>query len=522
MKQQTEMQAKKNATLLASSLSRHTAVHASPGFDSLHSPDYAPEGGSVAPEVEQAIRRARGSGQALDMDVRAQMERAFGADFSRVRVHTDDEAGALNRALDARAFTTGEDIFFRQGAYDPGSSSSRELLAHELTHVVQQNGSQVHGRLAVDQPGNRYEQEAHKVARAVIRREVSELEIVGPYSISTLRSDSIQREERAAVVESKRTGESRGQIRSWCDPYAKDQLVAQVFFPTDVDSLDAHDEEVLSDLKTAFEPVVMSQKVLFAILGYADYRGTEKHNKGLSQRRADHVRDFLHLGPLSKSSNFSAYPAGMGESEAPQNIGASPKELQLDRRVDVYSTYVPEKAEKESVPEVLDMLDPLLEGVGEVKRLRPAPDLVTELGKHFLGTLIGLIPGVGGMIASQVYGFYGMIGVEVPGEDPAGHARMIIGDAIQVHLILAEDNLIRKHVAKTQDMRETWEKAAIHHFNWAVNLVQYSKALEGETTFEGFDEFAEKFMESFKRLDNAAREHVKRKEEALQSPWWGY
>jgi hypothetical protein len=69
------------------------------------------------------------------------MERAFGADFSSVKVHTDAEADTLNQELNARAFTTGQDIFFRQGEYSPGSGSGQKLIAHELTHVVQQNGN---------------------------------------------------------------------------------------------------------------------------------------------------------------------------------------------------------------------------------------------------------------------------------------------------------------------------------------------------------------------------------------------
>ena len=126
---------------------------------------------SAAPEVEQAIQQARGGGQALDSGVRAQMEPAFGADFSGVRVHADAGADDLNRSLNARAFTTGQDIFFRQGAYSPGSSSGRELVAHELTHVVQQNGDRVQTKLTVGQPGDRYEQEADRVARAVLQQE---------------------------------------------------------------------------------------------------------------------------------------------------------------------------------------------------------------------------------------------------------------------------------------------------------------------------------------------------------------
>jgi flagellar biosynthesis GTPase FlhF len=68
------------------------------------------------------------------------MEDAFGFDFTRVRIHADTEGDRLSRSLEARAFTTGSDIFFRQGAYKPESPSGQRLLAHELTHVVQQSG----------------------------------------------------------------------------------------------------------------------------------------------------------------------------------------------------------------------------------------------------------------------------------------------------------------------------------------------------------------------------------------------
>ena len=90
--------------------------------------------------VERSIDQARGGGQGLDQRTRGQMESAFGADFSGVRIHTDSRADSLNHSLSARAFATGRDVFFRQGEYNPGSSGGRELLAHELTHVVQQMG----------------------------------------------------------------------------------------------------------------------------------------------------------------------------------------------------------------------------------------------------------------------------------------------------------------------------------------------------------------------------------------------
>jgi hypothetical protein len=103
------------------------------------------------------------------------MERAFGADFSGVRVHHDAHADALSRPLQARAFTTGQDIFFSQGAYRPGTSSGQELIAHELTHVVQQNGNRVEkkvqAKMTVSQPGDPSELEADRMAHMVMSHE---------------------------------------------------------------------------------------------------------------------------------------------------------------------------------------------------------------------------------------------------------------------------------------------------------------------------------------------------------------
>ncbi|MDZ8091406.1 MAG: DUF4157 domain-containing protein [Nostoc sp. DedQUE05] len=94
-------------------------------------------------ELETSIQQARGNGQPLADDIKHPMEQAFGADFGSVRVHTDAQSDRLNESIQARAFTTGQDVFFRQGEYSPGSDAGKELLAHELTHVVQQNGSAV-------------------------------------------------------------------------------------------------------------------------------------------------------------------------------------------------------------------------------------------------------------------------------------------------------------------------------------------------------------------------------------------
>ncbi|NEP50137.1 MAG: DUF4157 domain-containing protein [Moorea sp. SIO3C2] len=97
------------------------------------------EGGmAVTPELESTINRARGGGQPLDAGLQRSMGQALGADLSGVKIHTDAQADQLNQSIQAKAFTTGQDVFFRQGAYDPGSRGGQELIAHEMTHVVQQ------------------------------------------------------------------------------------------------------------------------------------------------------------------------------------------------------------------------------------------------------------------------------------------------------------------------------------------------------------------------------------------------
>ncbi len=120
-------------------------------------------------ETAGRINQARGGGRSLDSTVQKQMSAATGQDFSGVRVHTSPEADDLNRQLGAKAFTTGRDVFFREGAYDPHSSSGKELIAHELTHVVQQGSGAVSSSsgMTVNAPGDAFEQEADAVAKAI-------------------------------------------------------------------------------------------------------------------------------------------------------------------------------------------------------------------------------------------------------------------------------------------------------------------------------------------------------------------
>lgn len=108
-------------------------------------PVQAKSGAGEVPEVTDAIamriESKRGGGESIPDSLRIPLESHFGHDFSSVRLHTDAEAGELSERLEARAFTTGTDIFFRRGDYQPGSTEGRKLLGHEIAHVVQQGAA---------------------------------------------------------------------------------------------------------------------------------------------------------------------------------------------------------------------------------------------------------------------------------------------------------------------------------------------------------------------------------------------
>ena len=90
------------------------------------------------PNLESKVHSLRGGGQPLSENDRAYFEPRFGRDFSQVRVHTDTRASEAARAVNARAFTMGQDMVFGAGHYASGTSEGQKLMAHELTHVVQQ------------------------------------------------------------------------------------------------------------------------------------------------------------------------------------------------------------------------------------------------------------------------------------------------------------------------------------------------------------------------------------------------
>jgi len=120
--------------------------------------------GRAHPDVEATIAQTRGQGSTLDTGARDRFAPGLGDSLSDVRVHTDDKADALSKSVSARAFTTGNDVYFARGEYSPGTEQGAQLLAHELSHVVQQRGAPTSGPMVVSQPGDALEADADSAA----------------------------------------------------------------------------------------------------------------------------------------------------------------------------------------------------------------------------------------------------------------------------------------------------------------------------------------------------------------------
>ncbi len=106
----------------------------------IHRKETGGQGGQAAPPIVNSVLSS-GGGHSLDAGTKGFMESRFGQDFSQVRIHTDARAAESAQAIQAKAYTSGRDIVFGSGEYQPGSEGGKRLLAHELVHVGQQTSA---------------------------------------------------------------------------------------------------------------------------------------------------------------------------------------------------------------------------------------------------------------------------------------------------------------------------------------------------------------------------------------------
>jgi hypothetical protein len=151
-----------------------------------HDEQEARNGTDVAALVRPAVSAP---GRPLDAQTRAFMEPRFGHDFSQVRVHTDSEASRSARAINASAYTLGQNIVFGSGEYAPTTSQGQRLLAHELTHVVQQSSGPslapaMAERVNVAPAADSFEHTANHVASAVVSAPASTAPVAAAQAIA--------------------------------------------------------------------------------------------------------------------------------------------------------------------------------------------------------------------------------------------------------------------------------------------------------------------------------------------------
>lgn len=144
-------------------------------------------------------------GSPLDPGVRAEMEGRFGHDFSDVRVHTGSDAHESARSVNAQAYTVGSNIVFQRDKYDPSSAAGQHMLAHELTHVVQQRSGPVDGTdtgngVKVSDPSDRFEREAVSNADRIMSAPAAPVQRCEDEPVQRM---VVQREEAPAEEEEK-------------------------------------------------------------------------------------------------------------------------------------------------------------------------------------------------------------------------------------------------------------------------------------------------------------------------------
>lgn len=177
---------------------------------------------AVPPIVHEVLNLP---GQALDAETRAFMEPRFGHNFSQVRVHSDEKAAESAQAVNALAYTVGRDVVFESGQYLPGTDAGKQLLAHELTHVVQQRGlpGNTSSSLTVSHPQETHEIEAEKAAKTLMQGQ--------PVSGTILQDTAVYVQRQIGevkVAEAHAEDEAVNRIIDSFDPCVKDQIGSKI------------------------------------------------------------------------------------------------------------------------------------------------------------------------------------------------------------------------------------------------------------------------------------------------------
>lgn len=260
-----------------------------------------PEPDKVPPIVHEVLRSP---GQPLDAGTRAFMEPRFGHDFSQVRVHTGSQSMASTQAVGARAYTVGSHMVFAEGHLTPETAIGRKLLAHELTHVVQQQSTtgQTSRSLRVDTPESAAEHEAERHSTFVAEGRTS-----GAASAISPSGPLVQRQ----PLSSGAAGTQDDGALLW---ESFRQSITLENFDSDKATVKPEHLGQLKEYKERFQMLLGRYPDSFiSVIGHTDATDTEEHNKTLGQQRADAVKNELTSGDNALPAE-TIHSGSLGES----------------------------------------------------------------------------------------------------------------------------------------------------------------------------------------------------------------
>lgn len=317
----------------------------------------------VPPIVHEVLRSP---GQPLDPATKPFMESRFGHDFSQVRVHTDAKAAESAQAVNALAYTVGRDVVFGAGQYTPGTTVGKRLLAHELTHILQQNAENPQassGPMRIGAPQDRYESEADRAASTALGNRGVAAHLI-QHAPSIQRSDGLRLPElsfrlRPPPFRLTDTGERH----------------FRVYFDKGIYIIPRFGE---SETIERVAEIHLSDPSLHVVLeGHASTEGPTEFNRRLSENRATAVKMLLIARGVAASR---IRERGLGESEpAVEETASDPRALeeqrQQNRRVEIFIVSVPTLAP----PRLLPTMEELLRIIDDPTRTPEERDLARAL-----------------------------------------------------------------------------------------------------------------------------------------------
>lgn len=270
--------------------------------------------GSVPPIVRDVLQSP---GQPLDRATREFFEPRFGQDFSGVRVHTDARAAESAQAVDALAYTVGRDVVFDSGQYVPGTSQGRQLIAHELVHIIQQ--THVHQSVSMGQTTDGSEREADRVSRAAVLGQRAP-------KITSLDQSIVQRKVSSKEEIKWEADHPEGQV----DQIFDGNLTVFILwnFPVGRSELKPEHARELTRIARIFRGNTLD---FISVEGHASNSGSSTRNKLISEERARIAAAHLRRHGVSASQ---IAVDGLGDSD-PRVPNTTAENMARNRRVEI-------------------------------------------------------------------------------------------------------------------------------------------------------------------------------------------